>query len=280
MSADRSVTLSIGDFARATHLTVKTLRYYHEQGLLDPVDVDRQSGYRRYGVDQITTAQIIRRLRDLDMPVDEVRDLLRAEDASVRNELIAQHLRRMEAELGRVQGAVGALRELLEQPARGRAVQHRHVPALRVAAIRAVVPTSELGVWMAGAFGELYAALAAQGASSTGVAGGVYANELFEDARGEALVYVPSSAEIVHAGRIEPMQLPAVDLAILTHEGNERGLDLSYGALADHVARHALAVPGPIREFYPVSKRDTDDATQWRTEIGWPVFPLVPASPR
>jgi DNA-binding transcriptional MerR regulator len=62
-------SLSIGDFARATHMSIKTLRHYHQVGLLKPADVDSVTGYRRYTTDQIPTAQVIRRFRDLDMPL-------------------------------------------------------------------------------------------------------------------------------------------------------------------------------------------------------------------
>ena len=62
--------LPIGDFSRATHLSVKMLRHYHEIRLLEPVDVDGDTGYRRYAAEQIVTAQIIRRFRDLDMPLE------------------------------------------------------------------------------------------------------------------------------------------------------------------------------------------------------------------
>jgi DNA-binding transcriptional MerR regulator len=71
-------TLSIGDFSRATHLGVKTLRHYHEIGLLEPVDVDAETRYRRYASEQIVTAQIIRRFRDLDMPLDDIHAMLDA----------------------------------------------------------------------------------------------------------------------------------------------------------------------------------------------------------
>ena len=54
-------SLPIGDFSRATHLSVKTLRHYHRVGLLEPADVDQDSGHRRYTTDQIPTAQVIRR---------------------------------------------------------------------------------------------------------------------------------------------------------------------------------------------------------------------------
>src|SRR6201984_1361910 len=60
-----SSTLPIGDFSRATHLSVKMLRHYHKLGLLEPIDVDVDSGYRRYAPEQIVTAQVIRRFRDL-----------------------------------------------------------------------------------------------------------------------------------------------------------------------------------------------------------------------
>ena len=73
-------TLTIGDFSRATHLSAKTLRHYHEVGLLEPVDVDADTGYRRYAIEQIATTQIIRRFRDLDMPLDDIHAVLDATD--------------------------------------------------------------------------------------------------------------------------------------------------------------------------------------------------------
>ena len=67
-----AVPLAIGDFSRATHLSVKTLRHYHRLGLLTPAEVDPDSSYRRYSTEQIPTAQVIRRFRDLDMPLDQI----------------------------------------------------------------------------------------------------------------------------------------------------------------------------------------------------------------
>jgi DNA-binding transcriptional MerR regulator len=95
------LTLAIGDFSRATHLSVKMLRHYHEIGLLQPVDVDPDTGYRRYATEQIATAQIIRRFRDLDMPLDEIQTVLEASDVETRNRLITNHLARLESDLAR-----------------------------------------------------------------------------------------------------------------------------------------------------------------------------------
>jgi DNA-binding transcriptional MerR regulator len=51
-----ATALTIGEFSRITHLSIKTLRRYHEAGLLEPAHVDRQTGYRYYSVDQVPTA--------------------------------------------------------------------------------------------------------------------------------------------------------------------------------------------------------------------------------
>src|SRR5882757_8819113 len=98
-------TLSIGDFARATQLSVKTLRYYHDARLLEPAEIDEHSGYRRYNVEQIATAQVIRRFRDLGMPVNDVRAVLQAPDLDTRNDLIVRHLRSLEDDLEQTQAA-------------------------------------------------------------------------------------------------------------------------------------------------------------------------------
>jgi hypothetical protein len=42
--------------------------------------------------------------------------------------------------------------------------------------------------------------------------------------------------------------------------------------LAGYVARHALAIEDPIRDYYLIGQHDTPDTTRWRTEIGWPIF--------
>jgi DNA-binding transcriptional MerR regulator len=91
--------VTFGDFSRAAHLSVKTLRHYHEVGLLEPSEVDPDSGYRYYSEDQIPLAQVIRRLRSLQMPVADVKAVLTASDSEVRNRLIVEHLTRLEAEL-------------------------------------------------------------------------------------------------------------------------------------------------------------------------------------
>ncbi len=271
-------SLAIGDFARATHLSIKALRNYHRLGLLEPAEVDQFSGYRRYATDQIPTAQIIRRFRDLDMPLEQIGAVLRAPDPASRNELIARHLTQLEEELVRTQSAVASLRTLLEGPSRAPDIKHRHDPATDSAVVSGPVAVDDLGPWFQGAIGELHAILAAQDVAAAGPPGAVVASEFFADERGEITVYVPTSAPIRPVGRVIQATIPAQELATIVHEGSHDDIDRSYGALATYVSDRTLAVDGPIRERYLVFRHDTRDEATWRTEIGWPIFDTGRAS--
>ncbi|NMO50671.1 MerR family transcriptional regulator [Actinoplanes sp. TBRC 11911] len=271
-----SELLSIGDFARATHLSVKALRHYHDQGLLEPAQIDAASGYRRYRLEQISIAQIIHRFRGLGMPLDDIRDVLHTDDLAARNELIARHLRRLERELATTQSAVASLRDLLEHPRVQTPIEHRRIPERRVAAISGHVEIADIGAWYQGALGELYAVLDSQQIDDPGTAAGIYADELFTDEHGQATLYLPITSALRPAGRVHLTELPAAELAVIAHDGPDDGIDRSYGALATYVSRHALAVDGPIHEFYPVNRHHTADRSRWRTEIGWPIFETQP----
>ncbi len=269
-----TASLSIGDFSQATHLSIKALRHYHGIGLLDPAAVDPATGHRRYTTDQIQVALVIRRFRSLEMPLDEIRAVLAAPDVATRNQLIATHLDHLQTTLTRTQEAVASLRDLLEPATAAAPVtfEHRVIEATPAAAIRETVDIDDLPLWFEGAFGELYATLAAQQATPGGPGGGIYANDLFAHERGDATVFVPCNGRFRPSGRVEPLVIPGVELAIIVHTGAHADADRAYGALATYVADHALALDGPIREYYLTGSHETPDHVQWQTEIGWPIF--------
>src|SRR6267142_1375216 len=248
-----SALLAIGDFSRATQLSVKMLRHHHQIGLLEPVAVDRATGYRRYSPAQLSTAHIIRRFRALEMPLDDIRTVMSTTDIRRRNELINAHLMRLESQLAQTKGAVEQLRELLEpRPVAEGRISYRRVEATEAVAISEVVDVSDALTWVPGALAELYATLTAQGARICGPAGGIFADELIASERGQATVFVPFSGDIRRTGRLTELVVPAAELATVVHAGSYRDFDLAYGALATHVTQHAIGVDGPIREYFLV----------------------------
>jgi DNA-binding transcriptional MerR regulator len=68
--------VSIGEFARRSRLSVKALRLYGEHGVLLPARVDASTGYRYYDEAQLDDARLIVMLRQLDMPLAEIKEVL------------------------------------------------------------------------------------------------------------------------------------------------------------------------------------------------------------
>ena len=88
--------LSIGRFAAVTGLTVTALRHYDDVGLLPPAHVDAATGYRWYAPGQAVRAGLIRRLRAVDVPLDEVDAVLDALGDPARvGALLAVHEQRL-----------------------------------------------------------------------------------------------------------------------------------------------------------------------------------------
>src|SRR4051812_35532552 len=147
--------LSIGDFSRMTFLTVKALRHYHDVGLLEPARIDPHTGYRSYRPEQVAPARLIRRLRDLDLPVDDVRSVLAAPDEETRNRVIVDHLERMSRQLRETQETVDSLRRMLSEDERIEVVM-RDEPAMMTLSVRGRVTGDTVVTWWIEAFTELH----------------------------------------------------------------------------------------------------------------------------
>jgi DNA-binding transcriptional MerR regulator len=273
--------LTIGEFSRMTHLSVKALRHYQDMGVLSPAAVDPFSGYRSYDAAQVPAAQVIRRLRDLGMPLDSIRTVLAASDIETRNREIAVHLTRMEQELAQTQVSVASLRALLTGPASQPDVEFRSIPAVTSLAVAEVVTAQDLMGWASEVFGDLADALTRSGARAAGSFGALFPGDFFEVERAEIVVFAPVDARAlgdagatVPGGRARLKEIPAVDAAVAMHEGDLDDIDRTYAALGTIVAERAIGVDAPIREYYPVSFLDTEEGALHRTEVCWPIFRL------
>ncbi len=92
--------MTIGEFAKRTGLSVSAIRFYASHQLLQPAEVDRTTGYRRYAESQVTDGVLIRDLRRLDMPLREIALALDLSEVERRN-LVEQHLAQLEATVTR-----------------------------------------------------------------------------------------------------------------------------------------------------------------------------------
>jgi DNA-binding transcriptional MerR regulator len=142
--------MSIGEFARRSRLSPKALRLYDELGLLPPARIDDDSGYRYYSASQLDRARLIGALRQLQLPLAEIKLIVSLEpDAAA--ERIGAHWNGVEAQ----HTARRALAQYLIDRMRGKRhvmyeVATREIPVRSVLCLKRSVDGSP-GAW---AFGK------------------------------------------------------------------------------------------------------------------------------
>jgi effector-binding domain-containing protein len=269
--------LAIGRFARLSGLTVRAVRHYGELGLLQPAYIDPETGYRFYSTDQLTDAAAIRRLRFLELALDEIREIVDADDPSFTRSRLVQHRAKM-AELAlTTEHILATLQRLIEGEEelvpdtidiRGE-VEIKEVPDQPVLVIRDRAPQEKLPEVIPAAIAEVHEHIDTVGA---GFAGPPFIVCPYADDDGMVDLDVgwPVSAEVSGSDRIEYATLPAATMLTYVHRGHYQELDRSYRALQAIVEHEGLTVTGSPREIYITSPDDTPSEA-WLTEIQFPI---------
>src|SRR5918996_1787499 len=113
--------LTIGNVARVTGVTAKTIRYYEAIGVV-PVPGRTSAGYRRYQQPDIERLRFVSRARSLGLPLDRLRMLASALDGDSPAPLPPRLLRLVREQLAAVRRQMGELERLRQQLER---VSHR-----------------------------------------------------------------------------------------------------------------------------------------------------------
>jgi len=254
--------LSIGRFADATGLTVKALRHYDEIGLFAPAHVDPDTGYRYYDSAQVEDAVTIRRLRALELPLDEIGALLDADADALRGRLAA-HGHRVAEEMRDKQSLLIELSALVESGGGAVAVEIRDVPELRLAAtIRHLGLVDPEGV-------EEMLRLAWNRLDERGIAPAGPPTALFRsgDGNGTHLVEAgfPVARGVEGDDLLRGTVYPAASAATVDHVGSYDGLHVTAQRFIATVLGQGLRFAQPIRIEYV--ERDV------RATLVWPLEP-------
>jgi len=270
--------LPIGMFSRASSLSIKTLRAYHESGILVPARVDPQTGYRSYRVDQLADAAIVQRLRALDLPLEQVKQVLDARDPDITRRVLESHHREMRQRLEDTERIVSELQSVVA-PTTHTPVHVRSEAATQSVCIRGLVEPDAFADWLGWAFGALASFLDRTGVAPSGSPGGLYAAELVDDGPETAEAFVPVAESLVVPASERDVilgEVPTARVAVLVHIGDYETIGDTYRTLGAWVARHAEHAGERVREWYVIGPTDTDDAAEFRTEISWPIRSVDP----
>ena len=262
--------LSIGTFSRATHVSIRALRRYHEQGLLVPAEVDLDTGYRSYRREQILDAQLIRRLRGLDLPLAEVARVVQARDGQVTAAVLTDHRRALvqrRDDVARMLADLDRWREVGAALTVG-TVYERVQRAEPVVCVRGRTTDDDYLGFFGAAFGRLQRHVAAADLQVTGPGGARFPARQWDPADVEVEAFLPVRRAVAGRG-VDATRLPAGRLAVVLHAGGYDGIDDAHAELGGWAAERGMEPGGSLQELYLVSPAETPDPAAWRTEVGW-----------
>jgi DNA-binding transcriptional MerR regulator len=266
----------IGDFSKLSRVSVKTLRYYDEVGLLKPARVDDISGYRYYTYKQLPRLNRILALKDLGFSLGEIGQLL-ADDLSpeqmrgmlkLRQAEIWQQVQEQSERLRRVEAR---LRQIEQERIMSKYdVVIKKVEPLKVAALRGVVPTppDQGRLWQ-----ELEGYLAAQHVRPAGPCLSLYHDDEYKEQDWDIEVCEPIEGSLLESGRVKVRQLPGAEMAAcVVHHGPFITIGEAYDALMRWISTSGYHIVGPGREVYLREAKGADQHDpDTVTEIQFPV---------
>lgn len=103
MPQKKQMLFTVGQFARLHHINKRTLQYYSEIGLFVPACVG-PNHYRYYTYQQSMDLEMILALRELEMPVGQIRDYMRSRSSSALQDIIAGQKQKIDSDIARLNG--------------------------------------------------------------------------------------------------------------------------------------------------------------------------------
>jgi len=256
--------LTIGAFAARARLSPKALRLYDRLGLLAPAHVDGASGYRYYRADQVERARLVALLRQLDMPLARIAEVVET-DGEAAADLLAAYWSDVETRIAGQRTLAEYLRGRLS--GRSSEMYGKFVVETVDVAEQVVITQSrhtlqdELPAWIGASLDRLEEAAGACG-GAVGAPFVVYYAEVSMESDGPAESCVPVADEVAAQAwaeqhgrawettvRVEPAHRLAYTRFTKAQVAAPQ-IGAAFEAVEQWIAAQGLKQAGPCREIY------------------------------
>ena len=266
---DGGTLYKIGMFAAMNHVTVKTLRFYEEQGLLMPALIHPETGYRYYTLSQMAVLHQITALKLAGFTLEEIANINSGADEEAvllkkKAELLAR-IADLTRQIAVVDGYLSKQKTGLSAP-----VLIKTIPETTVAFMRIRLESYDC----------LFDRMPEMGALMEKV-GCVCAlpeycfTNYLEPGYKDGDILVEIGESVVEArqetGDLRFKTLPEIRAACMFHKGSYRTFSESYEAVLRYIEENGYEIAGEIRESYIDGVWNKDDAREWLPEIQVPV---------
>lgn len=259
----------IGMFASMNHVTIKALRYYEEQKLLEPAYVDEENGYRYYTASQIAELHRILALRGMDFSIADIRKILGGKEERKllleKKQEILKEIANMTAKLAQVESYLSMEDAWLSKP-----VLVKKLPEVFVCSMQRRIESYDALFEIMPQMGEEMERLECICAEPAYC----FTNYL-ESGFKESDILVEICEAVTelkeNSDKVEFKVLPEVDAACIFHKGSYDRFHESYAVVLEYIEENGYEVCGNIRESYIDGVWNKDNPEEWLTEIQVPV---------
>ena len=249
--------LSIGTFAEMTRLSIKALRLYDQLDLLEPRQVDTQNGYRYYSIDQLSSARMIRNMRDMDMPLATIRQVLAALETSPADAetLVWEYASMRERQVEQIRAQVHTFIRIIQQEANPMTleVNVKKIPTQQVVSLTRHIKVPKLDETITQSISMLQALLQKQNLTVKETPFGIFHGAINEQEDGPIEICIPVKGNLKSEGDAQVKQLTGGNAACVTMLGAQCDFPAilgAYDAAADWIQKNGYQMAEPPREIW------------------------------
>jgi DNA-binding transcriptional MerR regulator/effector-binding domain-containing protein len=267
--------IKIGEFARLTQVTIATLRYYDDVGLLKPIEVDKSSGYRYYSVSQLPRLNRILALKDLGFTLEQIEQMLNGLTLEQLRGMLKMKRAEVEQQIAQEQDrlmriAARLVQIEMEDKMPDYDVVLKTVPSVLIASRKVTIPANDqVPVYLDAAYSEVYDYAKGQGAKALDYCfalwhqpAEVHANEVAEAA-------APIDRRLPGTDKVQVYELPQTQVVSVVRQGDFKGFVPEHTALLKWTEANGYRIVGPYREIY--INHNPNNMAEAATEIQYPV---------
>ena len=259
----------IGMFAQMNHITIKTLRFYEEQGLLLPAYVDGENGYRYYTMNQMADIQRITALKQAGFTLDDIKLINQGADTayllSTKKAALLKKIAELTSQIAVIDGYLSGPAGTLDAP-----VLIRTIPAVTVASMKKRIDS----------YDELFSLMPEMGAEierlgcRCALPEYCFTHYLEPGFRDEHILIETCEAvteKKEDSALVKFRELPEITAACIFHKGSYSNFSESYAAILRFIEENGYKICGNIRENYIDGIWNKDREEDWLSEIQIPV---------
>jgi DNA-binding transcriptional MerR regulator len=243
---------SIGQFSKIVGMSVKTLRFYHDEGVLAPSFVDPDSGYRYYDLHDAEKARVVAQLRELEFSLSEIREMLAGyDDEADLLEYLERHRDVFQERIARYRDVVSSLDRIIDREREAQTTMQNSTFDVEE---KVLEPMLIAGVRMKGKYSDCGKGFAQIGKNLGRFICGkpfcLYYDGEYRPDDADLEACMPVRKPKADIPGISIRELPGGRCVSLLHKGPYDQLGRSYARVLDYVRAKGHALQLPSREIY------------------------------